>query len=148
MKEFSLRKAYKDEAAMIRRMVISAGLNPTRLDWHRFLLAVDGAGRVIGCVQRKPHRDGSVELASLVVEEEWRGRGVARALIEAEIEAHRGRLYLMCRAELGTFYQRFGFEALTLDQMPPTFRRIGKLAARFQSWSGRGEGLLVMAREC
>ena len=148
MTGFSLRKANRQDAAAIRRMVRSANLNPTGLSWPRFTIAVDDTGSVIGCVQRKPHKDGSVELASLVVAEEWRGKGVARALIEAELKDHQGPLYLMCRAELGEFYQRFGFEALTLDQMSPYFQRISRLAGRFQTWFGGGDGLLVMRREC
>ena len=28
------------------------------LDWHRFILAIDPFGKVIGCGQVKPHSDG------------------------------------------------------------------------------------------
>lgn len=136
---FSVRKAEKQDAATIRKMVFFASLNPTRLDWRRFITVVDEGGKVVGCVQRKPHRDGSIELASLVVDEDWRGRGVGRALIESLVADHDGPLYLMCRAELGIFYQKFGFEALTLDHMPLYFRRVSRLM---------GDGLLVMRREC
>jgi N-acetylglutamate synthase-like GNAT family acetyltransferase len=132
-----IRKATCSDAPIIRKMVILAGLNPTRLDWRRFITAVDQDGNVVGFVQHKPHKDGSIELASLVVDEDWRGRGVGRTLIEALVADQDGPLYLMCRTELGEFYQKFGFEALILDQMPRHFRRIARLM---------GKRLLVMRR--
>ena len=39
-------------------------------------------GEVIGCAQIKPHRDGSRELASLVVHPDYRGQGIARRMIQ------------------------------------------------------------------
>lgn len=148
MENFFLRKANQQDARIIRKMVISANLNPSGLRWQRFWVAVDGTEGVIGCVQRKPHRDGSVELASLVVVEDWRGKGVARALIEAVIESHHGLLYLMCRSGLGDFYKRFGFVVPELEAMPRYLQRISKLADNFQRLTSRREGLLVMGREC
>jgi N-acetylglutamate synthase-like GNAT family acetyltransferase len=148
MSVISLRKATLQDAAIIRRLVRSANLNPTGLDWRRFILAEDSDSTVIGCVQRKPHRDGSTELASLVVAQEWRGIGVARALIEAVVDEHTGPLFLMCRADLGVFYQRFGFEGLKIESMPKYFQRISRLAGGFQKITGRREGLLVMRRDC
>jgi amino-acid N-acetyltransferase len=109
---FSLRPAAKEDAFLIRSLVHAARLNPTGLDWRRFTVAVLPNGEVIGCVQVKPHRDGTQELASLVVREDWRGRGVARALMRHELEIHAGPLYLMCRAGLGPFYRQFGFRPL------------------------------------
>jgi N-acetylglutamate synthase-like GNAT family acetyltransferase len=147
MTEFTLRKAERTDAAIIRRLVHAANLNPTGLNWQRFILAEAPDSTVIGFVQRKPHREGLIELASLVVVQEWRGKGVARALIEAGLDAHDGPLFLMCRADLGVFYQRFGFEALEIEAMPPYFQRIARFAGGFQKLTRRSEGLLVMRKE-
>ena len=93
---YKLRPATEAEQNIILKLVIAGGINPTGLDWQRFVIAQDDAGEVIGCAQLKPHRDGSMELASLVVVEERQGEGIARALIEHLLGQHPGTLYLMC----------------------------------------------------
>jgi N-acetylglutamate synthase-like GNAT family acetyltransferase len=110
-------------------------------------MAVDADGVVIGCVQLKPHRDGSIELASLLVVEGWRGRGVARTLIEAAVAAHDGTLYLMCRPELESLYRKFGFIPLPKEEMPPYFRRITRLVKVIRGLFKPMEGPLIMRRE-
>jgi amino-acid N-acetyltransferase len=121
-------------------------LNPLGLHWERFWVAVDPSNQVIGCIQQKQHRDGSRELASLVVSPEWRKQGVAGALILNLLEDQQGDLYLMCRFELGDFYRRFGFAAVLPENMPPYFKRIWRLAAIFEVVTPGDEKLLVMCR--
>jgi N-acetylglutamate synthase-like GNAT family acetyltransferase len=145
--EFSLRPAINEDQSVIRKLTRSGGINPTGLDWQRFVVAVDPGGEVIGCVQLKPHRDGSVELASLVVEEGWRGRGVARSLVEFLLEEHTGDLYLMCRSGLGPLYEKFGFHALEEDEMPTYFRRVSKLVGIIEPLRRKNQTLLVMGRK-
>ena len=103
----SIRPAREEDAAVIRRMVRGAGLDPTSLHWQNFLVAEEGQ-RVIGVGQVKPYRD-SRELGSLVVLKAYRGQGVGGALIQALIERERGELYLLCRDRLESYYARFGF---------------------------------------
>ena len=144
---FSLRPAVEDDQAEILRLVLAGGINPTGLDWQRFVVAEDHAGVVVGCAQLKPHRDGSVELASLVVVEEQRGKGIARALIEHFIDEHRETLYLMCRSGLGPMYEKFGFYPLQQDEMPRYFRRVSKLFGAVEPFRRGKETLLVMCRK-
>ena len=115
----TLRPATAADAAVIRSLVYAARINPTGLDWKRFVVAPGPNGEVIGCAQIKPHRDGSRELASLVVAPAWRGNGVARAIIEHLVANHPGPLYLTCRASLGPFYERFGFRVADEAQLTP-----------------------------
>jgi len=142
-----LRKAIKDDSAAIRSLVLEGGINPTGLDWPRFVVAEDESGAVIGCVQLKPHRDGSVELASLAVMKAQCGRGVARALIEQLITGQDGTLYLMCRSGLGPLYEKFGFHALEYDEMPRYFQRVSKLVGVVNAVRKTNETLLVMCRQ-
>ncbi len=51
------------------------------LDWRRFLVAVTPQGEMVGCGQIKPQGDLRM-LASIAVLPAWRGRGVARRIIE------------------------------------------------------------------
>ena len=144
---FTLRQATAEDAAAIRALIRQFGINPLGLDWPRFVLAVDATGEMIGCVQLKPHKDGSVELASLAVVAEWQGKGVARTLIEHMLEIHFGVLYLMCRSDLGPLYKKFGFHSIGIEEMPRYFRRIARLAGFLEPLRPTSEGLLVMLRE-
>lgn len=141
---YALRPATAADQDIIQQMVRAARINPTGLKWERFWLAVTPQDEIIGCVQIKPHADGSRELASLVVAPSWRGRGVARAMIEHLQSLNPPPLYLMCRSSLGAFYTRFGFQPLDAGQMPPYFRRVSSLAGLVRLLQQKGETLLVM----
>jgi amino-acid N-acetyltransferase len=142
----SIRPAVANDASRIRELVQAARINPLGLDWQRFTVAVDPDGEIIGCGQIKSHRDGSHELASLVVDPAYRGQGIARTLIEHLTEIHQGDLYLTCRASLGNFYQRFGFEPIPEPEMPTFFRRISRLTSLIEFLQREGESLLVMRK--
>ena len=116
------------------------------LDWQRFLVAVDEQGRLVGCGQVKPHGDGTREMASIAVQPEWQGRGVGRMVIERILAEHPLPLYLTCRSTMGPYYQKFGFRALPLEEMPPYLHRLYRLASFFTSLSRRRSKLLVMVK--
>jgi len=126
--EIKLRSAVKADFPAIRALIRQTGINPTGLDWRRFLVAESPAGAFIGCGQLKPHSDGSLELASIAVVPAWRGQGVARLIIQALMEQAPRPLYLTCRGGLGSLYEKFGFRRLERDEMPPYFRRLSRLA--------------------
>lgn len=127
-----LRPARAGDTPLIKQYIRQARLNPQGLDWQRFTIAIDPAGQTIGCIQLKPHKGGSQELASLVVERSWRKQRVATLLIE-HVKAKAGRpLWLMCGSHLIPFYQKFDFvEVNKLTQMPPYFRRMRRLFGLF-----------------
>jgi amino-acid N-acetyltransferase len=143
---FSLRAAEAADAGAIRELILRVRINPTGLDWRRFILAVTPQGEMIGCGQVKPHGDGTYELASIAVAPAWRGRGVARAVIEALLAANPGPLYLTCRPHLETFYQKFGFSRLALDDLPPYFRRLERLSGALVGLHLMPGTILVMRR--
>jgi N-acetylglutamate synthase-like GNAT family acetyltransferase len=136
------RAAIQDDFPAIRALIHEVGINPTGLDWHRFLVAVTRTGELVGCGQIKPHADGSRELASLAVREQDRGQGVARTLILRLLEGQPRPIHLMCRARLGSFYNQVGFRAIGPEVMPPYFRRISRLVHLFNH--SVEDGLLVM----
>jgi N-acetylglutamate synthase-like GNAT family acetyltransferase len=143
---FILRPATEQDAPAIHSLIREARINPTGLDWRRFLLAVVAEGEVIGCGQLKPHSDGSLELASIAVSRDWRGKGVARAIIGHLLSGKKGDIYLMCRSELGSMYEKFGFSTVQEAEMPRYFRRISKMAGLIELLRREGSGLLVMKR--
>lgn len=144
MAEFSLRPARESDMASIRDLIHLVGINPTGLDWRRFVVAVNADGRVLGCGQLKPHGQEVVELASLAVVPEYQGQGVGGALLVHLIGIGPRPLHLMCRSNLGPLYERYGFRKLAPDEMPRYFRRMAQLAGLASSLARLEETLLVM----
>ncbi len=142
MADLIFRAAIQDDFPAIRALIRAVGINPTGLDWRRFIVAVTPPGDLAGCGQVKPHADGSRELASIAVREQDRGQGVARTLIQLLLEDQPRPIHLMCRARLGSFYNQVGFRAIGPDEMPPYFRRISRLVYLFNH--SMEDGLLVM----
>lgn len=140
-----IRDATSQDFPKIKSLIRTAQINPTGLEWQRFIVAEYGS-EIIGCGQIKPHRDGSKELASIATTQNYRGRGVASAIIKLLLDEHPGDLYLTCRESLGPFYERFGFQKIDIPEMPTYFRRINKIAALARSLRFLDEELLVMKR--
>jgi len=143
--EFTVRPALREDFPAIRSLIHTVQINPTGLDWRRFLVAMTTQGDLLGCGQIKPHTDGSREMASIAVKEQARGQDVARKVIEALLALGPERpLYLMCRARLKPLYTKFGFHAIGLEEMPLYFRRISRAERIFNSKAQPDERLLVM----
>lgn len=142
--DFLLLPATAEDAADIKALIRLVRINPMDLDWRRFLLASSSDGTLAACAQVKPHADGTLELASLAVRPAWRGRGLARRLVEQLLSQSPRPIYLTCRSGLESFYQKFGFRSLAADELPPYFRRLQKLATAMMGLFRDGESLLVM----
>lgn len=140
----TLRPAGVEDAQQIRAFIRQEGLNPFGLDWRRFTVAETETGRLVGCVQYKPHRPDIVELASLVVDPQWRGKGMGKALVTHLQQVHGPPLWLMCAGQTSGFYVPFGFVTITqLGEMPPYFRRIARIS-NWASWLFRPENRLAI----
>ena len=118
-------------------------INPMKLDWRRFTVAVSG-GDLIACGQLKPVPGGLTELASLAVHPACRYQGIARALIEHLLLEAPRPVYLTCRSGLGGMYEKFGFQTLEVDKIPAYYRRLQRLAGLLMEMTRRRETLLVM----
>ena len=147
MKEFKFRPAKAEDYQAIRSLVRAAKINPSGIKWARFLVAENDEGDIVACGQIKPHRDGSQELASLVVDPAYQKQGLARDLVHRITANQDGPIYLMCRSSLGDFYRKLGFEVVASDQMPPYFRRISRLASLAEILQQEGETLLIMGNQ-
>jgi N-acetylglutamate synthase-like GNAT family acetyltransferase len=144
MTNYTLRPAREAESAQIKELIHLTGINPMGLDWKRFVVAVNAQDVMIGCGQLKPHGTDILELASLAVYTEYRGQGIARAIIEYFLVDGPRPLYLMCESSLGPMYEKFGFRGLAYDEMPRYFQRISKVAGLVTTLARREERLLVM----
>lgn len=145
--QLSLRPATSSDSKAIRALIRQAGINPLGLNWQRFIMAVDPANDILGCGQLKPHSDGSIELASIAVKENYRGVGIGKKIIEYLISTSpTDTLYLTCRSGLGKYYENFGFIPITPEEMPPYFRRVYRVFILLRSIGLLDETLLVMRR--
>jgi N-acetylglutamate synthase-like GNAT family acetyltransferase len=142
--DISLRPALETDFPAIKALIRDAGINPTGLDWRRFIIAEGKNGQFAGCGQLKPHSDGSVEMASIAVIPEMRHQGVARIIIQEMIKKGPRPLYLTCRSQLGSFYEKFGFRPINGEKLPKYFRRISRLAGIISALHLINDKLLVM----
>ena len=144
MAQYDLRPATEFESTQIKDLSHLVGINPSGLDWRRFLVAVDASGQVIGCGQIKPHGADILELASIAVVPQFQGQGIARAIIEMLLAQSPRPLYLMCIAHNGPMYEKFGFHTIEYKEMPKYFQRISKLFSVAKAVRRTEEDLLVM----
>lgn len=140
---YHLRPARQADAKPIKDLIRRVDINPFGLQWENFVIVETETGDLIGCVQLKPHRDRSVELASLAVEEDYRGQGVARRLIERLLENSPRPLYLVCRPSLVPLYEKFGFRVIQDEPISPFFQRIRFLFRAVRLLTREQQGMIM-----
>jgi len=150
-KSISLRPAVETDFREIKKLILKARINPTKLDWRRFIVAVskralsrDEMSELIGCIQLKPVAGDLLELSSLVVRPDFRGQGIARKLIEHILFAAPRPLYLICRSGLEIFYEKFGFRTLDPDETPGYYLRLQRMMRTLTQLTKRNDTLIVM----
>lgn len=142
----TIRPALKKDRFVIRALIYRACLNPSNLNWQRFVVAEQG-GKIIGVRQVKTHRDGSREVASGFVLPRYRRQGVSRRLMAALLEGETNPLYLMCDEKWADYYAQFGFRQEHPRHLPACFLReyhIMKTIFGFASRLVLGEKLCVI----
>lgn len=144
--EFTTRAALETESAQIKELVRVVGVNRLGLSWERFVVAVNPAGEVVACGQIKPHAENVMELASIATHPHYRGRGLARQIIEALLDKAPRPLYLMCLTHNAPLYEKFGFRAIQKN-LPKYFQRMTKFFSVAEVFAHTGEDLLVMKLE-
>jgi N-acetylglutamate synthase-like GNAT family acetyltransferase len=147
MTGYEIRPAQESESTQIKGLIHLVGINPTGLDWRRFVVAVDQNGQVSACGQIKPHGSDVRELASIAVHPEHRGRGLARSVIEFLLRKSERPLYLVCMSHNGQMYEKFGFRVIGAELMPRYFARLKKLFGIAVLFRKPGDELLVMKLE-
>ena len=140
----TIRPARETDARPIKDLIQLVGINPMGLDWRRFIVAVNDRDEMIACGQIKPHGADIHELASIAVQPDQQGTGLARLIIETLLKDSPRPLYLMCESSLGAFYEKFGFRVVEYEEMPRYFQRISTLAGLVTSLARREERLLIM----
>ena len=116
-----IRPATESDRTAILSLMRSGDYNRINLRLACFMVAEDG-GQVVGIGQIKRHRDGTPELASLVVAADRRGEGIGGALVRTLVARHQAHaedpLYLFCLVALESFYAGLGFQRVERQQLP------------------------------
>ncbi len=110
-----VRKALPPDIPAALELAQKLGLDYPDLGTDALWVAEDG-GRIIGLVALKTHPD-CLELCALGVEPDRRGRGVARALVEAVAAEAPGDVHLA--TIIPGFFESCGF--VRARDIPPTF---------------------------
>ena len=116
-----IRPAQPEDIWRIRRLVLSAMLDPTQLRWSQFwLITCDDT--VVACGQLRNFPDAQ-ELGSLVVASKWRGRGLGKYLAQYLVQQSTHPLYLECLGRrLSEFYSNLGFIPVHWKALPPSLK--------------------------
>jgi amino-acid N-acetyltransferase len=124
--EVTVRWAVKADQPHITAMVRRARLNPADLRWERFVIA-ERDGHPVGVAQLRRHVDGATELASLVVEPECRGRGVAIRMVEALLADEQAPVYTLIDRRFVDHFARWGFARVDPRQLPRSVSRVYRI---------------------
>jgi amino-acid N-acetyltransferase len=117
----AIRPACAQDIKSIRMLVWSAKLDPTQLRWQQFWV-IECNGDLVACGQLR-NFTGAQELGSLVVMKDWRDRGLGTYLTKYLIQQATEPLYLECLGKrLASFYTRFGFIEVSLQELPQSLK--------------------------
>ena len=116
-----LRAASAEDIWPIRKLVLSAKLDPTQLRWQQFWL-IESEGHIIACGQLR-NFSGAQEIGSLVVANPWRDRSLGSVLVKHLIQQATEPLYLECLGKrLEQFYTKLGFVPISWQELPQSLK--------------------------
>jgi len=120
-----VRKALPEDLRPAVRLAESLGLDYPGLEADPLWIAEAEGGRIVGLVALKTHPD-CLEICALGVDPGERGRGIARALVEALMAEAPGPVHLA--TVIPGFFEACGFRTIA-DDIPATFP-----AKRLTAW--------------
>ena len=116
-----LRMGISEDIWSIRWLVLSAKLDPTQIRFSQFWV-IECEKKIVACGQLRHFYD-TQELGSLVVAPAWRNRGLATLMTRRLIAEATQPLYLECLGQrLAEFYTRFGFMAISFEELPRSLK--------------------------
>jgi N-acetylglutamate synthase-like GNAT family acetyltransferase len=124
--QITVRPAREEDQPVIRAMVRGARLNPSGLEWERFVVA-ELDRQTVGTAQLRRHSDGATELASLVVEPHARGQGIAMHMIDALLTGEQEPVYTLIDRRFVEHFTRWGFAPVEPSELPRSLSRVYKI---------------------
>lgn len=132
----AIRRATEADQVALQALVRGERLNPNGIHWPNFVVAVDAHG-IAGAAQLRPHGGALLELGSLVVRRDARGRGLAARLIATLLASHSGEVWMVTAARHAAHYQRWGFTPVPSLAAPfPILRNylLGQALGGLNAW--------------
>ena len=122
-----IRKATSKDASSNRWLVFKAKLDPTQLKWQQFWV-IEFDNNIIACGQLRNFTEAQ-ELGSLVVNKNWRNRGLGCFISQHLIKQATQPLYLECLGlKLVNYYQKFGFMIIDFQDLPSSLKSKFKIS--------------------
>ncbi|MDP3995706.1 MAG: GNAT family N-acetyltransferase [bacterium] len=116
-----IKEATKKDLPSIMGLIRSERADGRKISYNQFLIAKD-KNEIIGCIRIKEMKD-CLELGSLVVSPEHRDKGIGSRLIKNILVKDRRRpIYLLCFAKMASFYSKAGFNKISVNFLPKTFK--------------------------
>lgn len=116
-----LRPATAKDIWAIRKLVLTAKLDPTQVRWQQFWV-IESDGHLVACGQLRSF-SGAQELGSVVVAPAWQNQGLGTFIVEHLIKQATLPLYLECLGKrLAKFYTRFGFVPVSWQELPRSLK--------------------------
>jgi len=110
----SILPAITEDLLEIESLLKSVWGDNSNISFDQLIVAKDDI-KLVGCVRIKKLSDYCLELASLAVEEEYRGKRIGSKLIEEILKKEKSRpIYLLCFADRKNFYINSGFSISVL----------------------------------
>jgi amino-acid N-acetyltransferase len=116
----ALISTFADEAVMLRRTPEEVAL---AID--DYVVAVDGAGRLVACGALKEYSPSIAEVAAIAVAREAHGRGLGRRIVEAveALAVKRGIVDVFALTLKPEFFHAIGYERVDRALYPEKIRR-------------------------
>lgn len=130
-----IRRARAEDQQAITALVRGAKLNPAGLHWEGFVVA-EQDGRLVGVVQLRRHPDSATEMASLVIDAESRGQGIAARMFDLLLADETGPVHAVLDRRHLDSYARWGFGPIDPGELPKSVARtlrIGRVVTAIAS---------------
>ncbi|MBB3169743.1 GNAT family N-acetyltransferase [Simiduia aestuariiviva] len=96
-------------------------------------------GQTVAALRLRPLPSGEHLVTGVLVDPEWRCRGIARRLLEeARVDFSRRYTYLFCEPQLAPLYTHTGFQQVQKNDMPDP------LVGRWQAYQRKTPELIAM----
>ncbi|MBU2524260.1 excinuclease ABC subunit UvrC [Patescibacteria group bacterium] len=105
----TIRKPTKKDLSLIKQELKTQKLDFEGLDESENMVAKKNKD-IIGFLRLKKHIEGAVEMCSLWVDPEFRGKKIGHSLMQKIIEKTKAKkIYILCSKSLENYYSSFGF---------------------------------------
>ncbi|CAM9843521.1 unnamed protein product, partial [Ectocarpus sp. 8 AP-2014] len=104
-------------------------MNPMSIDVSNFICA-EQEGALVGFGQVRPIGGSNYELASLHVDESYRGRGIGSSVVRQLVKGYIRNLFLLTLESTVPFYEKNGFAVAPANEIPTVLkaeRAVGSL---------------------